>query len=77
MPKPTINDVKKLLRDNPQFGAIFHDYFENRREELLAVPWVSHNPQLNQKCQLMASFIQDEILNEFGLKDVSRQLARD
>lgn len=70
-----INEVKKFLRDNPEFGAAFHDYFETRREELIAVPWVSHKPEMNKKCQMIASFIQDEILNEFGLKSVSRQMS--
>ena len=75
MAKTGINDVKKFLRDNPEFGAAFHDYFETRREELIAVPWVSHNPDMNKKCQMIAAFIQDEILNEFGLKAVSRQMS--
>jgi len=77
MAKVGINDVKKLLRDNPEFGAAFHDYFETRREELIAVPWVSHNPEMNRKCQMIAAFIQDEILNEFNLKTVSRKFATD
>ena len=70
-----INEVKKFLRDNPEFGAAFHDYFETRREELIAVPWVSHKPDMNKKWQMIAAFIQDEILNEFGLKSVSRQMS--
>jgi len=77
MDKKSINDVKKLLRNNPEYGAAFHDYFETRREELIAVPWVSHNSEMNRKCQMMAAFIQDEILNEFNLKDVSRGFAND
>jgi len=77
MDKKSINDVKKLLRNNPEYGAAFHDYFETRREELIAVPWVSHNAEMNRKCQMMAAFIQDEILNEFNLKDVSRGFAND
>ena len=70
--RKTINDVKKLLRDNPEYGAAFHDYFETRREELMAVPWVANDDALSRKCSLMAGFIQDELLNEFDLKDVSR-----
>jgi len=77
MAKKSINDVKKLLKDNPEFGKAFHDYFENRREELISVPWVSHQPEMNKKCQMMAAFIQDEILNEFGLKTISRRLETD
>ena len=73
MAKVEIKDVKRLLRENPEYGAAFHDYFETRREELIAVPWVSHNPEMNRKCQMIAAFIQDEVLNEFGLKQVSRQ----
>jgi len=74
MANTSINDVKKLLRDNPEFGVAFHDYFETRRQELIAVPWVSHNPQMNKKCQMIAAFIQDEILNEFNLKSVSKRV---
>ncbi len=77
MDNKSINDVKKLLRDNPEFGAAFHNYFETRREELIAVPWVSHNPDMNRKCQIIAAFIQDELLNEFGLKGVSRKFGND
>ena len=76
--KKTIQDVKKLLRDDyPEYGKAFHDYFETRREELIATPWVSHNPHMNAKCQMNAAFIQDEILSEFGLKRVSRILETD
>lgn len=74
--RKTISDVKKLLRDNPEYGAAFHDYFETRREELMAVPWVANDDALSRKCSLMAGFIQDELLNEFGLKDVSRNLGK-
>ena len=73
MANKSINDVKKLLRDNPEFGAAFHEYYETRREELIAVPWVSHNPAMNRKCQMIAAFIQDEILNEFNLKSIARK----
>ena len=73
--KKTLQDLKKLLRDDyPEYGKAFHDYFETRREELIAMPWVSHNPDMNRKCQINAAFIQDEILNEFGLKKISRIL---
>jgi hypothetical protein len=74
--RKTINDVKKLLRDNPEYGAAFHDYFETRREELMSVPWVANDDALSRKCSLMAGFIQDELLNEFGLKDVSRNAGK-
>lgn len=77
MAKVEINDVKRLLRENPEYGAAFHDYFETRREELIAVPWVSHNPEMNRKCQMIAAFIQTEILGDFGLKSVSRKFATD
>jgi len=77
MDKKSINDVKSLLRANPEYGAAFHDYFETRREELIALPWVSHNPEMNRKCQVVAAFIQDELLNEFKLKDVSRKFKND
>jgi hypothetical protein len=32
---------------------------------------------MEAKCQMNAAFIQDEILNEFGLKRISRLLERD
>jgi len=70
-----INDVKKFLRDNPEFGAAFHDYFETRREELISIPWVQKKLGMNKESAIIAAFIQDEILNEFGLKPVSRQMS--
>ncbi len=76
--KKTLNDLKKFLKESyPEYGKAFYDHFEERREELIAVPWVSHNPSLNAKCQMNAAFIQDEILNDFGLKRVSRLLETD
>ncbi len=75
MAKTGINDVKKFLRDNPEFGAAFHDYFETRREELIAVPWIAKKLGMNKESAICAAFIQDEILNEFGLKAVSRQMS--
>ena len=77
MDKKNINDVKELLRNNPEFGAAFHDYFETRREELISFPWVSHNPDMSRKCQIIAAFIQTEILGDFGLKDISRKFGND
>jgi hypothetical protein len=70
----TIQDVKKFLQDNPEFGKAFHDHFEQRREELIAVPWLQHQLGLDKKAIANAAFIQDELLNEFGLKSISRKL---
>lgn len=70
----TIEDVKKFLADNPDFGKAFHDHFERRRDELIAVPWIQHQLGLDKKAIANAAFIQDEILNDFGLKSVSRKL---
>jgi hypothetical protein len=72
-----IEDVKKFLKDNPEFGKAFHDHFEARREELLALPWICHALGMDKKAQIAASFIQEEILNDFGLKSISRRLERD
>lgn len=67
-----ISKIKKFLQDNPEVGVAFFDYYEQRREELIAVPWTSHNPAMNAKCQIVAAFIQEEILNDLGLKEVAR-----
>lgn len=65
--------IKKFLHANPEVGAAFYDHWEKRREELISVPWTSHNPELNTKCQVVAAFINEELLNDFGLKEVSRK----
>ncbi len=75
MTKTGINDVKKFLRDNPEFGAAFHDYFETRREELIAVPWIAKKLGMNKESAICAAFIQTELLDDFGLKAVSRQMS--
>jgi hypothetical protein len=71
-----IEDVKKFLKDNPEFGKAFHDHFEQRREELISMPWVMHAIGMDKKAQVAAAFIQEEILNDFGLKAISRRLDR-
>jgi hypothetical protein len=73
----TIQDVKQLLKDNPEYAKAFHDYFEVRREELLAVPWTSRDPNEHKKCWMIASFIQNEVLDDFGLKDLSIKYHKD
>jgi len=70
----TIEDVKKFLKDNPDFGKAFHDHFEQRREELIAMPWVCHALGMDEKAAAVSAFIQEEILNDFGLKSISRKL---
>lgn len=73
----TLAELKKFLReDYPEYGKALHDHFERRREELIAIPWVSSQLGLDKKAIANASFIQDEILNDFGLKEVSRRLER-
>jgi hypothetical protein len=70
----TIEDVKKFLKDNPDFGKAFHDHFEQRREELIAMPWICHALGMDKKATAVSAFIQEEILNDFGLKSISRKL---
>ena len=70
----TIEDVKKFLKDNPDFGKAFPDHFEQRREELISLPWIQHQLGMDKKAQACAAFIQEEILNDFGLKSISRKL---
>ena len=69
-----ITDVKKFLKDNPEFGKAFHDHFEARREELISMPWVCHALGMDKKAIAVSAFIQEEILNDFGLKSISRKL---
>ncbi len=52
----TLSDLKKfLLNDYPEYGKAFYDHFEQRREELIAVPWVTDNPRMEAKCQMNAA----------------------
>lgn len=73
----TFTEFKQFLNANPEHAKAFHDYYETRREELIAVPWVQSALGLDKKAQICAAFIQDEILNEFGLKHTSRVLETD
>ena len=76
--KKTLSDLKKFLRDDyPEYGKAFYDHFEKRREELIALPWVMHALGMDKKAQVVSAFIQDELLNEFDLKRVSRVLEVD
>lgn len=65
--------IKDFLTNNPEIGAEFHNYWVKRREELLSVPWVSHNPSLNAKSQMIASFIQNELIDDFGLHEIAKK----
>jgi len=72
-----LSEVKQFLHNNPEIGAKFHNYFEARREELIAIPWVQKKLGMNKEAAIVAAFIQTEILDDFGLKAVSRKFATD
>lgn len=71
--KKTITEVIKFLKANPEFGRAFHEYFEDMRDELIAAKWTRVDPQFDKKCHIAAEFIQSKILNDFGLKPLSRR----
>ena len=71
--KKTITDVIKFLKANPEFGRAFHEYFEDLREELIAVKWTRVDPGFSNKCNIAAEFIQSKVLNDFDLKSLSRR----
>jgi len=71
--KPTITDVIKLLRSNPEYGRAFHEYFEDMRDELIAAKFTRADIGFDKKCHISAEFIQSKILGEFALKDLSRR----
>jgi len=71
--KKSVQDVIKLLKDNPEYGRAFHEYFEDMRDELIAVKWTRTDPNFDKKCHIGAEFIQSSILNTFNLKELSRR----
>lgn len=64
--------LKEFLRSNPEIGRIFHEYFEDKRDELISVKWTRADPELSRKCNIGAEMIQHEVLDLFDLKDLSR-----
>ena len=71
--KTTISDVIKFLETNPEMGRAFHEYYEDLRDELIAVKWTRTDPNFDKKCNIGAEFIQSNILNVFNLKKLSRR----
>lgn len=71
--KKSIHDVITLLKENPEYGRAFYEHFEELRESLISARWRSVNPIYDKKCAAVESFVQEEILNQFGLKGLSRK----
>jgi len=71
--KKTIVDVIAFLKSNPEFGRAFHEYFEDKRDELISVQFHRNDPLFDKKCHISAQFIQSAILDEFQLKSLSRR----
>ena len=71
--KKTIADVIKLLRDNPEYGRAFYEYFEDKRDELISAQFTRTDPGFDKKCHISAQFVQNQILDEFKLKSLSRR----
>jgi hypothetical protein len=71
--KKSISDVIKFLESNPEYGRAFHEYYEDLRDELIAVKWTRTDPNFDKKCAIGAEFIQANILNVFNLKKLSRR----
>ncbi len=67
------SDVLKFFRDSPEMGAAFYAHFEAKREELIALPWYRLDRFFDKKCQIAAQFIQAEILDASGLRDLTRK----
>jgi hypothetical protein len=67
-----INDVIKFLKANPEMGRALHEYFEDRREELIAAKWKISDPFFSHKANIGAEVLQAEVLNLFDLKSLSR-----
>lgn len=73
MKRKTITETMKFLKDNPEYGRSFYEYFEDMRDELIAEQFRRSDPQYHKQCQHSAAFIQDKILGDFGLKSLSRR----
>jgi hypothetical protein len=71
--KKEISDVIQLLRDNPDFGIAFHNYFEEQRDSLLSSAWNQGSDDYDKKAVSAAMYITDEILATFNLTDLARR----
>lgn len=71
--KKSIDDVIKLLKDNPEYGRAFYEHYEDLRDHLIGVKWTRTDPGFSEKCNVAAEFVQADILNVFGLKSLSRK----
>lgn len=59
----SIEEIVKFLRDNPDFGAGLHNFFEGRRDELLSMSWASGSDNFDAKCAAVACYLTDEVLS--------------
>ena len=73
LPKKTFHDLMKLCRDTPEYGQAYYEHFEGIRDSLLADSWMKANPYYEKKCQHVAQWIQAEILDASGFRDLSRK----
>lgn len=69
----TINDVIKLLRDNPEFGMAFHNHFADKVLELNRSGWAQGAEYSDAKHVWGAQCITREVLDEFNLFDLVRK----
>ncbi len=67
------NDVLRYFAENQELGAAFYNHFESRRDELIAIQWTRTDPNFDKKCHHAAQFIQVEILDDSGLKHLTRK----
>jgi hypothetical protein len=67
------NDVLIMFKEFPELGAAFYSHYEAKRDELIAAPWYRVDKFFDRKCQIAAQFIQSEILDPSGLKDLTRK----
>ena len=67
------NDVLLMFKEFPELGAAYYEHFEQKREELIGAQWTRCDPNFDKKCHIAAQFIQSEILEESGLKHLTRK----
>lgn len=67
------NDVMQMFKEFPELGAAYYEHFEEKREGLISAPWYRIDKLFDKKCQIAAQFIQSEILDESGLKHLTRK----
>lgn len=68
--KKTISDVIKLLRDNPEFGAAFHNHYQDKVLELARAGWCQGTEYSDAKHVWGSQCITREILDEMNLYDL-------